>query len=136
MTRGMQLYALALLALIVYLFFKLVYVPAEVRELNQQLQADTYLADYPYQFKVLRIENGKAFVTTPRSASVSVPEIIAVLDPTLDGVSIEDERYQKAQQGLADRQAHVHQKVVSDPEITGVYWELDEDWLRKHGVLP
>lgn len=136
MTRGMQLYAVALLALIVYLFFKLVYVPAEIRELNQQLQTDTYLADYPYQFKVLRIDNGKATMSSPRSAGVSVPEIIAVIDPALDGVSIEDERYQKAQQGLADRQAHAHQLVLSDPNVTGVYWELDEAWLRKHGVLP
>ena len=136
MTRGMQIYAAALLALIVFLFFKLVYVPGDVRALNQQLQADKYLADYPYQFKVLRIENGKATMNSPRSASVSVPEIIAVIDPALDGVSIEDERYQEAQQGLADRQAHAHQLVISDPDIKGVYWELDEAWLRKHGVLP
>ncbi len=136
MTRGMQIYAAALLALIVFLFFKLVYVPGDVRALNQQLQADKYLADYPYQFKVLRIENGKATMTSPRSANVSVPEIIAVIDPTLDGISIEDERYQQAQQGLADRQARAHQLVISDPDIKGVYWELDEPWLRKHGVLP
>jgi len=136
MTRGMQIYAAALLALIVFLFFKLVYVPGDVRALNQQLQADTYLADYPYQFKVLRIENGKATINSPRSANVSVPEIIAVIDPALDGVSIEDERYQQAQQGLADRQARAHQLVISDPDIKGVYWELDEAWLRKHGVLP
>jgi len=136
MTRGMQFYAIGLLAVIVFFFFKLVYVPGDVRALNQQLSKDEYLADYPYQFRVLRIENGKATMNSPRSASVSVPEIIAVIDPALEGVSIEDERYQKAQQGLADRQARAHQLVISDPDITGVYWELDEAWLRKRGVLP
>lgn len=136
MTRGMQLYAVGLLALIVYLFFKMVYVPADVRALNQALSQDAYLADYPYPFRVLRIENATATMSSPRSANVSVPEIIAAIDPSLDGIDLTDERYQTAQQALADHQAHAHELVVSDPDIARVTWELDEIWLRKQGVSP
>lgn len=136
MTRGMQIYAAALLVLVVFLFIKLVYIPADVRAVNQRLNNDQSLADYPYQFRVLRIDNGKAYISSPRSANVSVLEIIRVIYPELADVSVTDERFQEAQKELVEHQALAHVLVMSAPEVSSVGWQLDEAWLRNNGVLP
>ena len=134
MSRGMKIYAALLLAVAGLILFKIFYLPSDVRALNARLKQDEQLSAYPYQFRVLRLENGVATVTSPRSASVSVPMIIRFIDPSLTGVSVTDERYFAAQKTLAETQALAHSILVSEPNVERVIWALDEAWLRSNGV--
>ena len=135
MSRGMKIYAALLIAIGCVILFKIFYEPSDVRALNALLKQDEQLSAYPYQFRVLGLENGLATVTSPRSASVPVPMIISIIEPSLSGVSVTDERFFAAQQRLADMQARAHTLVVSSAKVDRVIWKLDEAWLQSNGVL-
>lgn len=135
MSKGMKLYTLAVAALVVFILFKWLYVPAEVRDLNQLLRQDPQLASYPYPFRVVQVTAGTAVMSSPRSASVSVPEIIAAIDPALASVSITDQRYLDAQQQLANLQSYARSLILAAPGISNVQWQLDEAWLTSHGIV-
>ena len=134
MSKGMKIYAVVVALIIAALLANWLWVPGDVRAINRQLAADEYLAAYPYPFRVLRIEGQTAVVSTPRSAVVSVPQMIKAIDPALDGASINDPAYLQAQQALADHQAYAAAKVVETETIKQVIWELDRSWLRAHGI--
>ena len=55
-----------------------------VNQLNATLQADPALQAYPYAFHTLKIENGVATLTTPRSLEVSVLQFLKIAQPHLD----------------------------------------------------
>lgn len=134
MSKGMKLYALAVAGLVALVLFKWLYVPADVRALNRILANDQQLAAYPYPFRVVRVVADTAIMNSPRSAAVSVPEIIAAIDPALAGVSINDQRYQDAQQQLANLQSYARVLILANPAINDVQWQLDEAWLNAHGI--
>jgi len=54
-----------------------------VAKLNDLLEADTALAAYPYRFRVLRLENGIATMSTPRSFAFPVYRALGILYPLL-----------------------------------------------------
>ena len=135
MGRGLKIYTAIIAAVVVALIAVAVYEPAKVRELNAVLDRDESLSAYPYRFHVLRVEEGVAVMSSPRSASVPVPRIIKVIYPSLEGVAVTDQRYLAAQQQLAEYQGRAAKRVLSDPDIVRVRWELDEIWLRERGVV-
>ena len=134
MTRGLKIYAACLAVIALIIIGSVLYQPAKVRQLNALIERSTELDSYPYPFRVLKVEGVTAVISSPRSASVGVPMMIKAIDPTLEGVSIDDPRFEAAQKSLAEHQALAQQIVLSDAEITRVQWELDEGWLRARGV--
>ena len=134
-SRGMKIYAALLLAIGGFIVFKIFYEPAEVRALNALLMQNEQLSRYPYPFRVLRLENGAATVTSPRSASVPVPMIIRFIEPSLSGVPVTDERYLAAQRQLAGTQALAQAILSSEPNVERVIWTLDDAWLRSQGMV-
>lgn len=134
MTTGLKIYSAILVAIILIFIANFLYEPADVRNLNKLLSANEALAAYPYQFRVLRLENDIAIMSSPRSAQVGVPQIIASIDPNLKGVSISDPRFLEAQQRLAEHQALARSLVSAESGVSGVKWELDEAWLRQRGI--
>ena len=135
MDRGTRIYAVLLLAIVLVLVMVSVYQPAEVRALNQLLENDAEVSAYPYPFRVLRVEQGMAVMGTPRSASMPVARMIAAVAPEAAGLLETDPVYLRAQQRLADTQARARSLVLGDAAIERVRWELDEAWLRGHGVV-
>lgn len=135
MTTGLKLYSAILAAIILVVVAVTVYQPAQVRELNALLKQDQALSHYPYPFRVLQVENATAVMSSPRSARVSVPEIIGIIDPSLQGVALDDGRFFAAQQQLATLQGRAKKLVLAQPEISRVRWQLDEAWLRNHGLM-
>ena len=134
MSRGMKIYAALLLALGGFIVFNIFYEPSDVRALNATLKQDEQLSSYPYTFRVLRLKDGVATMTSPRSASVPVPMIISVIEPALSGISVNDERFFAAQQRLADMQSRAHTLVTASPDVDRVIWALDEAWLQSQGI--
>lgn len=132
--RATRIYALVVGAAVIALILLFTWQPSKVRDLNAKLAADPMLADYPYPFHVIRVEERTAIMGTPRSASMPVYRVLPAIDPSLRGVSSADPAFQQAQQALAEHQAHARAIVMTDPDIRAVRWELDEAWLRQHGV--
>lgn len=134
MSRGMKIYAFFIAALALTVMVNIFYEPSEVRALNAVLKQDDKLNSYPYRFRVLAVKNGVAVMTSPRSADVPVPVIIKVIDPSLQNVSVSEERFFEAQQTLADLQAYAREQVMAQEGISRVIWKLDEEWLLSHGI--
>lgn len=135
MDRGTKIYALMLALIVAGLIVMFLYEPAKVRELNGRLADDTQLAGYPYQFRVLRVEDHTAVMSTPRSAEMPVHAMIHAIDHGLRNASTDDMAFQQAQKRLADFQAHARERVMEDPDIYTVSWELDKEWLRQQGIV-
>lgn len=136
MDRGTKIYALVLGLVVAALVVMFLYQPAAVRELNARLAADPALAAYPYPFRVLRIEEHTAVMSTPRSAGLPVRNMIHAIDPGLAGVATDAPAFQQAQQTLAEHQARASELVRTDARVHRVRWELDAEWLRRQGVMP
>ncbi|MBK1617780.1 hypothetical protein CKO42_04785 [Lamprobacter modestohalophilus] len=106
----------------------------QVWEINDVLDTDPELADYPYQFRVKRFENGVATISTPRNFQVPAIRFLEVIHPELAGLAQDDPKMIAAQQGLIDHQKRTQGLVLAQPGVDRVDWELDVQWLADHGV--
>jgi hypothetical protein len=108
----------------------------QVDALNQAIKqhGSAALRDYPYQFRVLRLESGVATMTTPRSPQVPVYRMIRAIDPTVNPRNPSDPEFVAASKALANVQTEARQIVLSQPGVTQVKWELDKNWLLDHGI--
>lgn len=134
MDRATRIYAFVLTAVVLALLYAVYYQPENVRELNSLLQNDAQLTDYAYPFRVLRVQNGVAEMSTPRSVAMPVENMIAAVYPALKNAAVESPEFQKAQQDLAEHQARAKQLVLREPGIDRVIWKLDKNWLYQQGV--
>ncbi|MFO7550245.1 MAG: hypothetical protein R6W80_02480 [Haliea sp.] len=104
-------------------------------ELNTQLAQDPLLADYPYPFRVLEIENRVAVMSSPRSAQMSVMHFLYAAFPELQGKDVQHPDMVAAQTRLGDMQSRASAVVQAHPEVDRVRWLLDERWLAERGVM-
>ena len=107
---------------------------ARVGELNALLGADPQLSGYPYEFRVLELDDDVAVMSSPRSAEVPAREFLGAAFPRLRRLPVTDQAVMEAQQELARRQARAAELVRQHEEVGSVRWELDRRWLRNHGV--
>ncbi len=133
--RGTRIYASVLAVVVLVFIVVALYEPPVVRDLNSRLEEDTELAAFPYQFRVVAVNNGIATMYTPRSAEVPVVQVMGIIYPHLAGRPADSEDFQKAQLELARIQKKAKKIVISDPGIKSVQWTLDRDWLSGHGVI-
>ncbi len=134
MDRGTKIYALILGIFTLSLAFIFFYESPKVSELNDRLESITLIKEFPYHFKVLRINNGTAVMSTPRSTEVPVARILSILFPEVKGKSTQSSDYQKAQKKLANVQNTARKTVLEDNEVQRIRWELDRSWLLQHGI--
>lgn len=108
----------------------------QVAALNRTVQekASPALRGYPYPFRVLRLKGTVAVMQTPRSAAVPVVRMIGALHPSLAGKSPDNPDFIAAQNELAKVQSEARKIVLGQPGVTGVEWELDQNWLIGHGI--
>ncbi|KAA6183425.1 hypothetical protein F2Q65_15870 [Thiohalocapsa marina] len=105
-----------------------------VWELNDLLEADAELADYPYQFRLVRLDGGVATLSTPRSFQFPAVRFLQLIHPELAGQSQDDPGMMAAQQDLIDHQKRAQGLMLAQPDVQRVDWELDVKWLSDHGV--
>ena len=89
---------------------------------------------YPYQFRVLRTQNGIAVMSTPRNFDVPAFRMLGVLYPQVDVKNPNDPAFLAIEKELAAVQSEASAIVSSQPGIKGVRWELDVSWLRSHSI--
>ncbi len=135
MDRGTKVYGIILGALTFALVITFLYESPKVGELNERLESLEEINAFPYHFKVLRINNGIAIMSSPRSTDVPVSRILGILFPQVKGKTTQSSEFQKAQKALAKVQTLARDTVISDMEVNQVRWELDRQWLIQHGVV-
>ncbi len=126
----MLLCALLAVALLAWLASR----DGRVAELNGLLAADDELAAYPFQFRVREINNGVAFVTSPRSAQVPVMQFLHTAFPSLRDKDVQHPEMMAAQDRLVAVQSRAAELVQTHPEVNAVRWVLDERWFAERGV--
>jgi hypothetical protein len=108
----------------------------KVDALNQAIQqtGSHALLDYPYEFRVTRLNAGEAIMGTPRSAEVPVYRMIGAIHPNLSGRSPNDPDFVAAEKEMAQIQSEARQIVLGQPGVTSMRWELDRNWLIANGI--
>ncbi|HHH39941.1 MAG TPA: hypothetical protein ENK50_10260 [Sedimenticola sp.] len=134
MDRFTRNYSIILgLAVLLFLGWALYEDPA-VSELNDQLEADPLVGNYPYPFRVQSLENGTATLLTPRSAEFPVLRLLGLLYPRLAGRPQDDPDLMAAQAQLVKVQKRAAALVMASPRVKRINWVLDRNWLSQHGV--
>ncbi|RKZ40625.1 MAG: hypothetical protein DRQ49_07785 [Gammaproteobacteria bacterium] len=105
-----------------------------VSELNSLLSQDSELGSYPYQFKVIELNNGMAVISSPRSAQVSVLKFLSIIKPNLPRNDTNHPEVIAAQKELAHHQQKAKKMVLSQPDVNQVNWELDKSWFAGYGI--
>lgn len=129
----------ALLALIflVWLDWYIRAPDAQSRELTAVIrsQGSPQLQQYPYPFKVFRVEpDGTAVMGTPRSFEMPAAKFLQAAFPELNTRDNNDPAFVAAQQQLGKVQDEARGIILKQPGIKAVRWELDRDWLREQGI--
>lgn len=108
----------------------------KVDALNQAIHeiGSPALQGYPYKFRVVRLDGDSAVMGTPRSPEVPVYRMIGAIYPNLSGRAPNDPDFVAAEKELAQIQSEARQIVLSRQGVTGVKWELDQNWLIAHNI--
>lgn len=107
----------------------------EFNNLNNILKADPELSAYPYHFRVMKLENGVATLSSPRSPQVSVLQFFKIAFPNLDISNPDTPKMIAAQKKLAHLQEKAGKLAKEQPGIQEVQWEIDKDWYSSHGLI-
>ena len=99
-----------------------------VMELNESIRSHEEIAQYPYPFRVLRVEGSTAVMSTLRSPRVNTEQALRELFPSLRNVAGISREFQRMEQEYARLQARASQEVRESPRIERVRWELDDNW--------
>jgi hypothetical protein len=105
-----------------------------VGQLNAILEADEELAAYPYQFKVLSLENGVAEISSPRSAKVPVIKFLRIVFPELRDNSVMDDAVMAAQDELVTIQSRAGRLVSDEEDVNSIRWSIDRGWYESQGI--
>ncbi len=106
------------------------------RELNRALesQASQKLKDYPYQFRVFRVEGSTAVMSTPRNFDVPAFRMLGVLYPEINVKDANNPAFIAVERLLGQVQDEARDIVLAQPGIEQVRWELDKAWLHRKGI--
>ena len=103
-------------------------------ELNDVLEQDPVLTNYPYRFKVLQFLNGVATLTSPHANAVPIQPFLATIDPALGGKASTDQAMIAAAQRLTEAEMRAVELMTAEPDVDSVVWSLDRAWYHKHGI--
>ncbi|MEB4592946.1 hypothetical protein VSS37_18345 [Candidatus Thiothrix sp. Deng01] len=106
-----------------------------INQLNGVLKTDVELQAYPYQFHALKVENGIATLSSPRSPEVSVLHFFNIAKPNLDTNNPDSPAMIAAQKELAHVQEKAGKLAKAQPGIQEVRWEIDRSWYASHGLI-
>lgn len=103
--------------------------------LNQILRTNEQLQTYPYEFKVLELDDRVATVSSPQEAGLSVIHFLRTAFPNLRATAIDDPAIMAAQTQLVYMHHLAEGLLQAQPEVDRVRWKMDERWYREHGVF-
>lgn len=136
MDRFTRNYSIGLAVVVVAALIWVFYESPAVGRLNAMLAENADLAQYPYRFRVVNLENGVATMSTPRSAEFPAYRALQILYPELRDQSPDSPAMLNAQQEMARLQGVAREVVTDSNDVRSVVWKLDENWLRSEGIDP
>ncbi|WP_295002267.1 hypothetical protein [uncultured Dechloromonas sp.] len=124
------------LALLVALDWAIQRPDPRTREVNRVLERDASqkLKDYPYRFRVLRVEGETAVMSTPRNFDVPAFRMLGVLYPDINVKDANNPAFIAVERLLGQVQDEARGIVLAQPGIREVRWELDSAWLQRQGI--
>ncbi len=133
--KSWQWIAIAL-ALLVALDWAIQRPDPRTREANRVLERDASqkLKDYPYRFRVLRVEGETAVMSTPRNFDVPAFRMLGVLYPDINVKDANNPAFIAVERLLGQVQDEARGIVLAQPGIREVRWELDSAWLQRQGI--
>ena len=97
-------------------------------------QGSQELKDYPYQFKVLKVEGDTAYLSTPRNVQVPALKALGAMFPEINTKDANNPDFIAAEKRLARVQSEAQEIVKTQPGIKSVQWTLDKEWLKRHFI--
>lgn len=129
-------WVLIVIALLVALDWAIRRPDPRTRELNAILEtrASQQLKDYPYEFRVIRVEGSTAVMSTPRNFDSPAFRFLGVIYPEINVKDHNNPAFIAVEQLLGKVQDEAKDIVLAQPGITDIRWELDRNWLRRRGI--
>ena len=89
-------------------------------ELNEMVEQDPVLANYPYHFKVVQFLNGVATLTSPHANEVPIQPFLETIDPALAGKASTDPALIAAAQRLTEAEMRAVELMTAEPDVDSV----------------
>lgn len=125
-------------AFLIFLIVTLTWHNDELRprvwQLNEMLEEDPVLAEYPYDFKVLLFLNGVATLSSPHGSVAPLQPFLTKVEPGLAGKPADAPETQEAERRFREIEMHAIQLMLTQPDVESVVWSLDRAWYHKNRV--
>jgi hypothetical protein len=125
-------------AFLVFLIVTLTWHNDELRprvwQLNEILEQDPMLADYPYDFKVLLFLNGVVTLTSPHGSEAPLRPFLNRIDPSLADKPADAPEVIEAERRFRAIEMQAIKVMISQPDVDSVIWALDRAWYHKNRV--
>ncbi len=102
--------------------------------LNEILEQDPILADYPYRFRALVFLNGAVTLSSPHALERPLRPFLDRLDPSLVGKPDDAPEVQAAEQHFRAVEAHAVELMMNEADVQTVNWALDRAWYHRNGL--
>jgi len=125
-------------AFLIFLIVSLTWHNDELRpriwQLNEVLEQDPELAEYPYDFKVLLFLNGVVTLTSPQASDVPLRPFLNRIDPSLADKPADAPEVVEAERRFRAIEMQAIRVMLSQPDVESVVWSLDRAWYHKNRV--
>lgn len=125
-------------AFLVFLIVTLTWHNDELRprvwQLNEVLEQDPMLAEYPYDFKVLLFLNGVVTLTSPQASEAPLRPFLNRIDPSLADKPADAPEVVEAERRFRAIEMQAIKVMISQPDVDSVVWSLDRAWYHKNRV--
>ena len=125
-------------AFLIFLIVTLTWHNDELRprvwQLNEMLEQDPVLAEYPYDFKVLLFLNGVVTLTSPQASEAPLRLFLNRIDPSLADKPADAPEVVEAERRFRALEMQAIQVMLSQPDVESVIWSLDRAWYHKNRV--
>ena len=125
-------------AFLIFLIVTLTWHNDELRpriwQLNEVLEQDPELAEYPYDFKVLLFLNGVVTLTSPQASDVPLRPFLNRIDPSLADKPADAPEVVEAERRFRAIEMQAIRVMLSQPDVESVVWSLDRAWYHKNRV--
>ncbi|BCU05716.1 hypothetical protein [Allochromatium tepidum] len=125
-------------AFLIFLIVTLTWHNDELRprvwQLNEVLEQDPMLAEYPYDFKVLLFLNGVVTLTSPHASEAPLRPFLNRIDPSLADKPADAPEVVEAERRFRAVEMQAIQVMLSQPDVESVIWSLDRAWYHKNRV--
>ncbi|MBK1719583.1 hypothetical protein [Thiocystis violacea] len=136
LTRNSIIISVALfILLIVSLAWNNYELRPRVWQLDEVLDEDPVLSNYPYDFRVLVFLNGIVTLSSPNGGGEApIQPFLIKTDPALADKTAESAEMAAAERHFREIEMRAIQLMLAQPDVDSVLWSLDRAWYHRHRV--